>query len=498
MSIQIANSEQAQKAMSYVNSHQTNADKFFGRLSTGLKIISASDNSSAWAMSERMRGLIRSFSQDHQNLQNDSALTRTAERGIDQIVQNLRTLKEIAIDSANDSNNDWDRNVLQKEVDQRLQILDDIARGTKYNGKILLDGTYRIPVFNTDNTTIGNVLGSISAAYNATTSSQSTNGGTLKDWKFTIDLGFEKATSNGTWSWAKEWFGSIPTNSKQTNQFAAYLDFSSMTATDDYPKTLHNQGFSILCSGCAQFINIIFDANKSADESTYGRPHGAETNDKAREFVIGVKDVQSGADLAEAILEGVYANRGRIANTGNYDASTADNALLDTNHQLRIARDPADPSKILILKDSLALQFRSNAIRKPIIGNPLWVQHGTQAGQRFNLYINSVTKTALGLDNLSVRTRQDAQSAIGTIDYAIEYALGEATNMGAYLQRLEVTDLNVTTQDENAQATESAIRDADMAKEMINYTKHNFLLQSSQAMLAQANQNSEEVVNFMQ
>jgi len=100
MSIQIANSEQAQKAMSYVNSHQTNADKFFGRLSTGLKIISASDNSSAWAMSERMRGLIRSFSQDHQNLQNDSALTRTAERGIDQIVQNLRTLKEIAIDSA--------------------------------------------------------------------------------------------------------------------------------------------------------------------------------------------------------------------------------------------------------------------------------------------------------------------------------------------------------------------------------------------------------------
>lgn len=314
MSIQIANNEQAQKAMSYVNSHQTNAEKFFGRLSTGLKIVSASDNSSAWAMSERMRELIRSFSQDHQNLQNDSALARTAERGIDQIVQNLRVLKELAIDSANDSNNDWDRNVLQKEVDQRLQILDDIARGTKYNGKILLDGTYRIPVFNTDNTTIGNVLGSISAAYNATTSSQTTNGSNLKDWKFTIDLGFKKDVNN-PWSWAEAMFSSSASSS-QKNQFAVYLDFSSMTATDDYPKTLHNQGFSILCGGCEQFINIIFDANKSADESTYGRPHGAGNNTKAQEYIIGVKDVKSESDLAEAILKGVYANRGRIATRG--------------------------------------------------------------------------------------------------------------------------------------------------------------------------------------
>lgn len=206
--------------------------------------------------------------------------------------------------------------------------------------------------------------------------------------------------------------------------------------------------------------------------------------------------MQSEADLAEAILKGAYANRNKIANS-YWDASTPDNVLLDTNHQLRIARDPADHSKIMILKDSLALQFRDSAIRRPVEGNPLWVQHGTLAGQRFNVYINSLTKSELGLDDLSVRTRDDATSAIGIIDDAIEYALDEATNLGAYLQRLEVTDLNVTMQNENAQTTESTIRDADMAKELVGYTRSNLLLQSSQAMLAQANQNSQDVANYI-
>ena len=497
MSMQIANNAQSQAAMSYANSHQTNAEKFFDRISTGLKIVSAADNSSAWAVSERMRELIRSFTQDHENVQNSSSLTRTAERGIDQIVQNLRTLKELAIDAANDSNNDWDRRVIQKEVDQRLEIIDDIAQDTKYNGKILLDGRYTISVRAYRNTTISNVLSSISEAYGAFRSSSKRNGARQPEWQFSVDLSFAKNYSN-TWSWAKASSGSSD-DSTQKNQFAVYLDFSSMTAKKSYPQALHNQGFSILCSGCEQYINILFDASKSADESIYRRPSGSQTNPKAREFIIGVKDVQSNADLAEAILQGAYANKDNITNSGNWDESTEDNVLLDTNHQLRIARDPADPSKILILKDSLELQFRSSAIKTETTqeANPLWVQHGTVSGQRFHIYIKDMTRKALGLDDLSVRTRADANSAIGTIDSAIEYALNEATNLGAYLQRLEVTDLNVTTQNENAQAAESIIRDADMAKELIGYTKNNLLLQSSQAMLAQANQNSQDVANYI-
>ena len=496
MSMKIANNAQARIARKSFNLSKTKSEKLLAKLSSGLKIVGANDNSSAWAISERMRDLIRAFSQDHQNVQNNTSLVRTAERGIDQIVQNLRTLKELAIDAANDSNNDWDRSVIQKEVDQRLETINDIALGTKYNGKILLSGIYRETVFAAENTKVDGIIDGIEAAYNASDnfSDGMTNGGLHDDWTFEVDKSFAK--DSDTWSWAEEWFGAMPTFSSQRDQFAVYLDFSAMTATMDYPQTLDEQGFSILCGGCEQFINIVFDAKKSADESTYGKPPGAQSNAEAREFIIGVKNVKSADDLPEAILAGIYANDSKVTSV-YYDSSTPDNAQIDVNHQLRIARDPADHSKIILLKDTFDLQFVDHAIRKSFEGNPLWTQHGTAAGQRIHIYINSMTRDALGLENLSVRTREDATSSIRIIDDAITYALNEATNMGAYLQRLEVTDLNVTTQDENAQAAESTIRDADMAKEMTNYMRYKILSQSSQTMLSQANQNQASVANLL-
>ena len=496
MSIKIANNEQTRMAINHFNDNKTNSEKLLDKLSSGLKIIGAAENSSAWSISERMRVLIRAFSQDHQNIQNDSSLVRTAERGIDQIVQNLRTLKELAIDAANDSNNDWDRSVIQKEVDQRLEIINDIALGTKYNGKILLNGLYRAPVNSSENTTVEGILDSFEAAYNAADnfSEGMKNGSPLAAWRFEVDKSFTKGEED--WSWAEEWFGPSIAMTSQRSQFAVTLDFSGMTATMNYPQTLDKQGFSILCGGCEQFINIVFDASKSAAESTYGRPHGAQGNGKAKEFVIGVKNVQSAEDLPQAIFAGIYANASATSSS-YYDDSTPDNVQVDFNHQLRIARDPAEPSRILLLKDYLPMQFLDHAIRKPVEGNPLWAQHGASAGQRIHIYINSMTRDALGLENLSVRTKEDANDSIEIITNAIEYALDEAANMGAYLQRLEVTNLNITTQDENAQAAESTIRDADMAKEMTNYMRYKILTQSSQTMISQANQNQASVAGLL-
>jgi len=94
-----------------------------------------------------------------------------------------------------------------------------------------------------------------------------------------------------------------------------------------------------------------------------------------------------------------------------------------------------------------------------------------------------------------IKTLENAQNqTLG----AIEYALNQATDIGAYLQRFDYTGLNVTTMTENTQAAESTIRDADMAKEMTAYTKNNVLLQAAQSMLAQANQNSSAVLSLLQ
>ncbi len=181
-------------------------------------------------------------------------------------------------------------------------------------------------------------------------------------------------------------------------------------------------------------------------------------------------------------------------------------------------------------------------------GNPLVIHGGTQANQHNYFYINDMQTRALtagkifnatseaqktletliktsdierynslsddpdkqnewldtlkaaenmSIDDISVTTVKDANIAIRVLDGALEYALDNATTLGAYLNRLETTETNVTTTEENTIASESTIRDADMAKEMTEYTKSNILMQASQAMLAQANQNTAGILELL-
>lgn len=97
-----------------------------------------------------------------------------------------------------------------------------------------------------------------------------------------------------------------------------------------------------------------------------------------------------------------------------------------------------------------------------------------------------------------VLTRQDANKFLKDIDQAIKYLLHCSTTLGAQSQRLSAMNDNIITGNENTQASESTIRDADMAKEMVTYTKHNVLTQTAQSMLSQANQNSSGVLDILQ
>ena len=125
---------------------------------------------------------------------------------------------------------------------------------------------------------------------------------------------------------------------------------------------------------------------------------------------------------------------------------------------------------------------------------------GNTEGLRKLSELNEILSNAYdkSVAEADVKTRNAAKVAIRIVDGAIEYSLNEATRMGSYLQRLDFTESNVTTEDESVQNAESTIRDADMAKEMTEYTKQNILSQASQSMLAQANQNLSSVLGLLQ
>ena len=117
--------------------------------------------------------------------------------------------------------------------------------------------------------------------------------------------------------------------------------------------------------------------------------------------------------------------------------------------------------------------------------------------------LNDMRASALGLKSkdgtqtVSIKTRDDTLAALSAFDAAIEGALDRLTSIGALEARLEYTINNITTSTENVQASESTIRDTDMAKEMTNFTRDNILTQAAQAMLAQANQDASSILGLL-
>jgi len=133
----------------------------------------------------------------------------------------------------------------------------------------------------------------------------------------------------------------------------------------------------------------------------------------------------------------------------------------------------------------------------------LTFQVGSEANVAIKVALGDMRAHALGLEGkdgnkLLFVPKENANAAINVFNNAIEMALDQSTSIGAVLSRLEYTSANLTTASENVQASESTIRDADMAKEMTEYTKNNVLMQAAQAMLAQANQSSSSVISLLQ
>jgi len=133
----------------------------------------------------------------------------------------------------------------------------------------------------------------------------------------------------------------------------------------------------------------------------------------------------------------------------------------------------------------------------------MWFHIGANMDQRIRVYIGTMTAHALGVRDLSdnrtmtIETAEDANHSIGTIDEALKKINKQRADLGAYQNRLEMAVVGIDIAAENLQASESRIRDADMAKQMVEYTRNQILNQSGTAMLAQANSNTQLVLSLL-
>ena len=414
MAMIVANNLVAQATLGELNKNNSQVGNILSKIASGEKVPNAKENGAAYSISERMREKIRTLTQDSQNVQNGTSLLKVASGGVENIVDELRSLKELAINAANDTNTDEDRAIIQKEIDQRLQDINDIATTTNFNVKYLIDGTYGyktviaqtgvtteshtesvITGYNTKTVTVGPPSYTIIHNSDGTTSYIQDNAfdlasnfsaistGTVRysnpkaGNKMQCDFGFYGATS---WTWKSQMEKNMPgvTLSGKIvnfyNEMAVSMDFD-LEGVDEISK-LHKEGFSILCGGCSQYINITFDFEKNNSDSTYGAALGASNSDNM-EYTIGIKDLAelNSSALSEAIFNGVcaaHAAANKYTSSDTYitesdGSQTAVSTYLDWRHDLRVGLNPnydenkaANGTKYVFLKlNSPAMEFIS-------------------------------------------------------------------------------------------------------------------------------------------
>ncbi len=131
-------------------------------------------------------------------------------------------------------------------------------------------------------------------------------------------------------------------------------------------------------------------------------------------------------------------------------------------------------------------------------GAQMFFQVGANMDQRKQVFIGTMTAAALGMRGISISTPDKANAVIGTVDNALKQVSKQRADLGAYQNRFEMAAKGVAVAAENMTAAESQIRDTDMAKQMVDYTKNSILMQSSTAMLAQANLKPRSVLTLLQ
>ena len=385
------------------------------RLSSGLRINRAGDDAAGLAISEKMRGQVRGLHQASRNAQDGISLIQTAEGALNETHSILQRMRELVVQSANDTNTTEDRRNIQDEMNQLNREIDRIAGTTQFNTKNLIDGSMGVGV--------GAAVANINT--NAALGSGPGGGTPLSDGTELTALTDRVGNSLGiavgdvvTTTWVRD--GVTGTG---THTVAAASDMLLLMGT---------------ITGT--------DASYSAD---------------------GVALASLGLGFGGA-THGVTIT---VRTSAGVERSSATNALSSFAETTQARNVRADGQATFHI--------------------------GSNTGQTMSLSIENMTASAIGVQGLQVMNQGQANVAVRVIDGAMQRVSAERSLLGSVQNRLEHTINNLGTSAENLNAAESRIRDVDMAREMMEFTKNNILSQAAQAMLAQANQLPQGVLQLL-
>lgn len=363
------------------------------KLSSGLRVNRAADDAAGLSISEKMRGQIRGLMQASRNAQDGISVVQTAEGALDEAHSILQRMRQLAVQSANDSNVAIDRAAIQQEVTQLTDELDRIAGTTEFNTKKLLDGTFKDNVFHV---------------------------GANQDQNIKVTI--KEMSAKGLGVRKTEDVSAAAANINELGKSISSLG-NSISSLTKQATTLASAAASIK-TGSLKELNSILTS--------------AKTNG-------GVAD-----GSITSIMNSIANHEASIANLQS--------SVITREDSVKRAKGEIAKKE----EEKIALQGIVDA--------------------RGGVYVG---------------TQERANTAITTINDAITKVSTQRSQLGAVQNRMEHTIRNLDNAAENTQAAESRIRDVDMALEMSEFTKKNILTQASQAMLAQANQLPQQVLQLL-
>ena len=462
------------------------------KLSSGYKINRAGDDAAGLAISEKMRAQITGLETAQKNANDGISLVQTAEGALTEVHSMLNRMVELADQSANGTyDNETDRANLQKEVKSLLDEIDRIAEGTNFNGINLLDGSLSTTELNV--TATGQIADAAAVITpKAAEGAQSLITGAKGSATGTETLTVEYADANGKVHSVKVDYAPSGTDTTNVKNMAEALKKNGeLSASFD----IEVQGTDIKLTSKVTGSQGAKLTDVKTTDGAGGATKGQVTDGKDATVQVN--------KLAEAKVGQSFRLNGK---TYEFVADTTKNPNTEGATAIVVGKEQVDTvaniNKALEKEGVQATKGADSNVTFSAIqnGKGLILQIGDTAADfnELTVSVSSMSAKSLGIADVDISTLEGAQTAIGKIRTAINSVSSTRGDLGAIQNRLEHTINNLSVTTENMTAAESRIRDTDMAKEMMSYTKNNILVQASQAMLAQANQIPQGVLQLLQ
>ncbi len=409
-----------------------------------------------------------------------------ADGAMNEVHDMLQRGAELCVKAATGTLTDVDRSYIQMEIKQLLQEINNIGERTTYNEIPILQGT-GFQFFDDDPSIIA--VGGLPAWVPVGSKNNLNESYTTKEtYKYT-DINGNPATAVF-----------------DITHEAATIDFRQFHGSESQIKELIGNGFYSTCCTCTNHYSIKFTGGTSSKMEVSGNHYI---------YNIGIEGAKDASELIQRILKGTDNGNPR----GHFTKMVEENGRLIVYDDRCNASMPVLPvgngstfgtwdgwrnhqfwieANGVFGRFGPGVAYSIDEIQNFARSQKVHIQAGCEPGQHIEIALPFISTLVMGISNVDASTQEGAGEGIIALKKAIEYVGNERSRMGAYQNRLEHTINNLDNVVENTQASESRIRDADLAKLMVENVINQVLSQTGQAMIAQSNQNRESVLGLLQ